>query len=189
MVPPMRGQVRAVAVVLATACALLAVSAPERAGADTTLEHWTGNLCQSVAEWLTNTEKGPVPDPGGDERLAVRRFVSDIVQNANGWIRVAVRYPPPVSGGRKLRARIERALDDAIAEFEAADKLLARPNPTPSVLRSADRRLRAGYDKIVTTMQQLRGHSGSRGFDEAMRANQFCNFVPQLRTTGSGSAA
>jgi hypothetical protein len=185
----MRELVCAVTGVLVLACALVAVNAPDDARADASLEHWTGDLCTSVVTWLQTANAAPDPDPTGDQQLAVRRYLSNLVQETHSLIGVSVRYPPPVSGGRKLRARIDRTIDDAVGEFEHAGKLLARPTLSQAIVRSAVRHLGAGYDEIVTMMQQLRGHSGNRRFNRAMRRNPFCDYVPQLTTSGSSSEA
>jgi hypothetical protein len=100
-----------------------------------------------------------------------------------------VKYPPPVSGGRKLRAKIQRAMDDAVHEFEQAGTVLAGPELSTSVVQAAERHLTAGYDRIVTMMQRLRGHSGSARFDTAIEKNESCDFITSLERIGSSGAA
>jgi hypothetical protein len=178
---------RAVLVVLGLALALVVTTAPDAAHADASLANWTGDVCSGVAYVFGALSRSPEPDPAG-EQLAVRRYVSNLVQDAHAWMLHTVKYPPPISGGRKLRARIERAMNGAVDEFERAGKILAAPELSPAVVRAAERHLGTGYDTLVTTMRRLRGHSGNARFDAAMTKNASCDYITSLRLVRSGAA-
>jgi hypothetical protein len=168
--------------------AFAATGTPAAAKGDASLDNWTSNVCGGVAETLGSLNTPPEPDPAG-EQIAARRYVSNLVQHANSWMLSTVRYPPPVAGGRKLRANIRRAMNDAIHEFEQAGTVLAGTELSTSVVQGAERHLTAGYDRIVTMMRRLRGHSGSARFDTAIEKNDSCDFITSLEPIGSSGAA
>ncbi len=53
---------------------------------------------------------------------------------------------------------------------------------------AAERHLRAGYDKIVTTMQHLRGHTGNSRVDQAILENKDCDYITRLSLTETNAA-
>jgi hypothetical protein len=182
-------KLRQLAVTLGLALALVVTSSPAQADDGASLESWTAGFCSSVAHWFTTAGEPPAPDPNGDQLLAIRRAVGDVVGDGHAWMLYSVKVEPPVPGGRKLVQRIRRALSGAIDEVQHASDLLAGPKGSSSdTLSAAQRHLNDGYDQVVTTMQKLRGHSGNPKFDAAMKTNPACAYITSLTPIGSSSA-
>lgn len=182
----MRWTARASAIAVAIALVLLCTPGTSRA--DASLENWTAGLCSGVGYWFGTAHQPPAPDPNGDEQLAIRRAVSNVINDAHSWMLYSVKNAPPVKNGRKLQTRIRRDLTSAVAELQRAADLLASPRGfTQNALAVAQRHLDRGYDQIVATMQRLRGHSGNARFDQEMTTNESCDYITSLTPIGSDS--
>jgi hypothetical protein len=175
----------AVALVVAVLGSTTPASAKDH---DASLESWTSGFCSSVAHWFETTQQAPVPDPNGDQLLAIRRAIGDVVSDGHAWLLASVEVAPPVPNGKKVGARIRREFERAVAEVQRASDLLAGPHGSSSdTLAAAQRHLDKGYDQVVATMQRLQGHSGSPRLDQAMKDQ--CHLVSSSPSVSSSEAS
>src|SRR5690349_12116127 len=153
----MRGQVRrcGLTVALASTLAFAALGPAGAANGDAALGNWAGGVCSGVAHWLTTVGTPPAPDPSGDQLLAARRAVSDIVNDGHSWMLYSVKVPPPVPNGKKLGRHIRKELTAAVDEAQRAADLLAGPTgSSPDTLASAQDHLIQSHDMVVATMHR-----------------------------------
>jgi hypothetical protein len=163
-------------------------NAPAGGAADASLNNWASGVCSGVAHWLTTAGTPPEPDPNGDQLLALRRAVGDIVSDGHAWMLYSVKVAPPVPNGKKLGARIRRELRVAVDEAQRAADLLAGPTgSSPDTLSSAQQHLNKSHDQVVATMRRLSGHSGNARLDQAMKDE--CGLITSLQPIGSSSTA
>jgi hypothetical protein len=177
-----------IGVVVALTAMVLPNGSSHAATDDASIDNWTSGMCNGVVHWLETLGTPPAPDPNGDQLLAVRRAVGDVISDGYGLMLHSVKVMPPVPNGKKVGARLRRALTAAVDEAQRASDLLAGPTgSSPDTLAAAQRHLEQGHDLVVATMRRLRGHSGNARLDQAVKDQ--CGFITSLRPIGSSGTA